>query len=377
MTPDDIVCALEGLHALVRDPVTQTYALRLDRAAFRAYIDKWESKGYVRLNSDGLVWTSFVQGRSNLPAMMTVAPREEFEEDEEDEDEDEEGGASTSVTLANPSVHGDGSATPSRLPNGDSAEGNTRDGITPTIEVDDMGVDIQKLSRSSRSPKSSTPKGKGKVNGFARSPALPQTPRPPSIPPTRFEIYPPIPGSRKKPTRPSASRRRTGGGTSLTHKENTPPVSRLLAPFDPVNKSLRRTRSKMSETTTAYHLASTGDERDPDEGTLEEKDEDDGAIREEERGIGSGSSCSKENRDVDAIDGGMLSRDDHNASALSSPADSHAEDRSISVVVAVGNKRGGATAKDKGKDRAIDRGNVETEEPGALQGSKADTMLAI
>ncbi|PHH71554.1 hypothetical protein CDD82_6444 [Ophiocordyceps australis] len=46
MTPDDVVSALEGLRALVRDPHTKLYAFRLDVDYFRHYVAKWESKGY-------------------------------------------------------------------------------------------------------------------------------------------------------------------------------------------------------------------------------------------------------------------------------------------------------------------------------------------
>ncbi|KAF8473333.1 acyl-CoA N-acyltransferase [Kalaharituber pfeilii] len=79
MTPDDIICGLEALHAIVRDPVTGIYALRLDYATFQAHIDKWEAKGYVKLNPKALVWTPFHSGypESQGPALTTVAPRED------------------------------------------------------------------------------------------------------------------------------------------------------------------------------------------------------------------------------------------------------------------------------------------------------------
>ena len=86
MTADDIVAALEGLRALVRDPVTKTYALRLDYAYFKQCIQSWEAKDYVRLNPDALVWTPYIMGRSNLahydraPPLATMAPREGEEE---------------------------------------------------------------------------------------------------------------------------------------------------------------------------------------------------------------------------------------------------------------------------------------------------------
>ncbi|KAL4865864.1 hypothetical protein BDV12DRAFT_141625 [Aspergillus spectabilis] len=93
MTADDVVSGLEALRALVRDPVTRTYALRLDYSYFEDCIRGWESKGYVTLNPDALVWTPYIMGRSNhsqfdRAPIHTVAPREGLE-DEEGEDKKE------------------------------------------------------------------------------------------------------------------------------------------------------------------------------------------------------------------------------------------------------------------------------------------------
>ncbi|EWC44791.1 hypothetical protein DRE_06429 [Drechslerella stenobrocha 248] len=79
MTPDDVISALENLHALIRDPITKTYAFRIDREMMQSIIDKWESKGYVKLNPRALVWVPFVMGRQSLlqNAPPTIAPRED------------------------------------------------------------------------------------------------------------------------------------------------------------------------------------------------------------------------------------------------------------------------------------------------------------
>ncbi|KAF8445400.1 hypothetical protein BGX38DRAFT_1119403 [Terfezia claveryi] len=81
MTADDIISALEGLQAIVRDPATGAYGLRLDYSAFQMHIDKWEAKAYVKLNPKALVWTPFIMGREEVigPAVSTVAPREDAE----------------------------------------------------------------------------------------------------------------------------------------------------------------------------------------------------------------------------------------------------------------------------------------------------------
>ncbi|KAL8690101.1 MAG: hypothetical protein Q9224_004487, partial [Gallowayella concinna] len=86
MTADDIVAALEALRALVRDPVTKSYALRLDHKYFKQCIESWEAKKYVTINPDALVWTPYIMGQSNLahydraPPLPTIAPREGEEE---------------------------------------------------------------------------------------------------------------------------------------------------------------------------------------------------------------------------------------------------------------------------------------------------------
>ncbi|KAI1411121.1 acyl-CoA N-acyltransferase [Hypoxylon sp. FL1857] len=86
MTPDDVISALEALRFLVRDPVTQVYAFRVDLAYCHKEVEKWEAKNYVKLNPKNLTWMPYVMGRSNAtnfelgPALNTIAPREEDED---------------------------------------------------------------------------------------------------------------------------------------------------------------------------------------------------------------------------------------------------------------------------------------------------------
>jgi len=83
MVPDDVVSALEGLRCLVRDPISGLYAFRVDFTYCRQYVEKWEAKGYVKLDPDALTWTPYAMGRSNAtnfelgPAISTIAPRDE------------------------------------------------------------------------------------------------------------------------------------------------------------------------------------------------------------------------------------------------------------------------------------------------------------
>ena len=70
MTPDDIISTLEALRFLVRDPVTKTYALRLDYDYMKEYVEKHEKKAHIMLDPERLCWTPYVMGRpTNLFAM--------------------------------------------------------------------------------------------------------------------------------------------------------------------------------------------------------------------------------------------------------------------------------------------------------------------
>lgn len=56
MTPGDVVCALERLEFLVRDRETQRYGLGVDVDIVLDVIDKWERKGYVKVEESRLIW---------------------------------------------------------------------------------------------------------------------------------------------------------------------------------------------------------------------------------------------------------------------------------------------------------------------------------
>ncbi|CAO2655877.1 Nn.00g046800.m01.CDS01 [Neocucurbitaria sp. VM-36] len=240
MTPDDIVSALEGLRALVRDPVTKKYALRLDLAYFKQYIEKCTAAGNPKIKQECLVWTPYVMGRlgqyEDGPALQTVQQRDEVEE--EDKPVPEEG---VQMDMAAKS-------------NGISDEA---DPITPSFPAED--------SLNGGSPAPGTPLANGSTVALAGSQM-----DEPSIPPSRYEIFPPVPGQptqRRRPGRPFGSRRRTSTpnrtrNTSLSI--HTAPVSKIqLSPsrtakaspsangaLTPATISLRRTRSRLGESVT-------------------------------------------------------------------------------------------------------------------------------
>ncbi|KAL4953165.1 hypothetical protein BDW69DRAFT_165978 [Aspergillus filifer] len=224
MTADDVVSGLEALRALVRDPVTKTYALRLDYSYFEECIRGWETKGYVTLNPDALVWTPYIMGRNNQSQfdrapIHTVAPREGLDDDEEEEDEAKE--------LAD-------EASKQSLPNGTSsaAEGPLSEPAGPPSTT--------ALSNAN---------GVYPANARARTPSVPPEPEIPSIPAWRFEIYPPVqaPVSKKRAGRPFGSKSfqkvSITPTTIRTSGRSTPRKMASLATITPNETSVRRGRS--------------------------------------------------------------------------------------------------------------------------------------
>ncbi|KAI9765567.1 MAG: hypothetical protein M1840_007256 [Geoglossum simile] len=294
MTADDIVSALEGLRALVRDPATGAYALRLDYEYFRSYITKWEAKGYIRLNPECLVWTPYIMGRSSLsqfnqaPALTTVAAREE-------EDVEAEDSGQISVIKVNGSGGSKSAGSGTPIPDGTPARemdvNSPSNFTTPTNEIERQFTSesttvtlrpTTPLPNSNRRNPSTADSGKFKSVMSSNNNSILKTP---SIPPTRFEIFPPLPGSRRRAGRPTAStRRRTTSSTPAVRRKDTrhvvsaksPSGSRGKSPkqimpsgktpLSALGKVLRRTRSKMAET-----MSVSGNEEDGED--MEKREE--------------------------------------------------------------------------------------------------------
>lgn len=249
MTADDIVAALEGLRALVRDPVTKTYALRLDFAYFKQCIDGWESKGYVKLDPKALTWTPYIMGRSNLaqydraPALPTIAPRE----DEENEKAVPEEGVQLAVAAAKSAMEVDvldqtngNVAIPSShevpmLVNGigtDHTEGQitTSDPLFLNLVVSAPPTGEPKLSStlltSTPYKQTSKPFTPAPIRAFPSTPSQINTASKLSnhdIPAVRYEVYPPIPGTvARRRGGWGGARRRTTGAANGTPGTRTP-----------------------------------------------------------------------------------------------------------------------------------------------------------
>lgn len=208
MTADDIVAALEGLRALVRDPISHSYALRLDHSYFRQCIEDWESKRYVSINCDALVWTPYIMGRNNLahydtaPALPTIAPREDEAEDKGVAPEEGVQQASKANALADDvaaskvteSTIIDADDSQPKLNGNASDSSNAADQMDPTLAQ--LHAQLGSTPHLNRSSSKSTPvkpiPPSPKPNGIPNTLSLQATP---SIPPTRYEVFPPIPGT--------------------------------------------------------------------------------------------------------------------------------------------------------------------------------------
>ncbi|OQD87571.1 hypothetical protein PENANT_c005G07176 [Penicillium antarcticum] len=256
MTADDIVSALEGLRALVRDPITKTYAIRLDHKYYDEVISGWESKGYVQLNEDALLWTPYIMGRSNQShfdraPLHAVAQRDDPDEDEEVEDEDV------------PILNGSG---PNAL--------DEPAGPPSTMALQHSGTHHHAAGHSEPPL----------VNPAA------------GIPPSRFELWPPVlaVAPKRKPGRPFGSTKKDNYRASLTPSiarnsgRNTPRRPSALAMFTP-GGSVRRGRSSIvaespAADATPTHINALGLEQgqvveeDADEAVIDEDADADGEV---------------------------------------------------------------------------------------------------
>ncbi|KAM9938806.1 hypothetical protein OXX80_001691, partial [Metschnikowia pulcherrima] len=78
MKPSDVVFALEQLDALLKHKQTGSYAISLKLDLIDAVIAKWESRNYVQLNPEHLLWKPLIYGPSggiNSAPALTLIPQ--------------------------------------------------------------------------------------------------------------------------------------------------------------------------------------------------------------------------------------------------------------------------------------------------------------
>lgn len=242
MTPDDVISALEGLRALVRDPQTKTYAFRVDLDYCRQYVGKWETKGYVQLKPEALVWTPYVMGRSNAvnfelgPPMNAIAPRED------DEAKIDEGLGPAGIE-GQSLINGEKNAEPASgtgVETGAQAQANVN-GEAQDSAVENGNPDpIPVQSIEDVAP--GQEKDKDVDMKDAESDGPPAWLKPyQDIPYTRFEVFPAIPGGRRERARPSVSRPVVPRTTSSVPRQKRSSNSHRSSSSRPKSSSKKKT----------------------------------------------------------------------------------------------------------------------------------------
>ncbi|KAF4954918.1 hypothetical protein FGADI_4918 [Fusarium gaditjirri] len=209
MTPDDVISALEGLRALVRDPQTKVYAFRVDLDYCREYVGKWEAKGYVQLKPEALVWTPYVMGRTNAvnfelgPPINTIAPRED------DEAKIDEGNGTAAIGDHQPVVNGEkhDASAPEAVADADGDAPMNVNGEQPQeFPVENHSAEpVPVQSIEDVAPGQEKDKDVEMEDAKAAGPPAWLLPYQ-NIPFTRFEVFPAVPGGRRERVRPSVSR---------------------------------------------------------------------------------------------------------------------------------------------------------------------------
>ncbi|KAF6795375.1 MOZ/SAS family protein [Colletotrichum sojae] len=268
LTPDDVISALEGLRCLVRDPHSELYAFRVDLTYCNEYISKWEEKKYVKLNPDALTWTPYVMGRGNAtnfelgPAISAIAPREE-----------EESHTAAKERIPPATIHEESVSTGMV-----ASEMTDKPVVSEGASLIHADAASEGLNRSRAQPdvyESTESHEDGLVNGCSGqeaehseevSPADQATRRTPvhmigddwslsykDVPPSRFEVYPPLGGRRSDRSRSSGPRPAVARSSSNGSR-----------PRRPVGGSTRRpTASRPKSSSSSSRRKSGGTGRGP------------------------------------------------------------------------------------------------------------------
>ncbi|KAK5174052.1 Histone acetyltransferase [Saxophila tyrrhenica] len=291
MTPDDIISTLEALRFLVKDPITRSYAFRLDYDYMREYVEKHERKATVTLDEDRLVWTPYVMGRpTNLftigeeatQPLQTVAPREEANAQQLPAEPEE--GVQQSLKAQNASAFAHQPTEPEDAPAHESTEppddqppltNGVRKktpqplALTPQPSFTSHPPPNSTSSTRHTSPRKQTPNPTTREASpsFSLDSASQPTSAGP-IPPTRFEVFPPVPGMgtgmKRRPGRPSRRGRGSYSGTPA-RRANARRTTTATAGL-----GARRARSMLGESAVSVNEIEDGEEAVVDAGAEEE-----------------------------------------------------------------------------------------------------------
>jgi len=291
MTPDDIISTLEALRSLVKDPVTRAYALRLDYDYMREYVEKHEKKATITLDEDRLCWTPYVMGKPTslltlgeeaAQPLQTVAPREDPTQQLPDEPEE---GVQQTLKVQNAEAFAlqddahESTEPPDDDPkvNGTAMKQKERPpalALTPQPSFTSKPPSGSPTRRSPRKTPNGTTRDGSPTSFYSTSQPASAGP----IPPTRFEVFPPVPGMgtamKRRPGRPSrrGGARNSYGGTPA-RRSTARRTGRSPSAGGAV---LRRMRSKLGES------AISANEVEGDEVEVGAENEEDAPGEEEE-----------------------------------------------------------------------------------------------
>ncbi|RVX76011.1 hypothetical protein B0A52_00368 [Exophiala mesophila] len=241
MTADDVIHSLERLYAFTRDPVTKTFAIRYDKKLYERITSEYAAKNHRKMDPQYLVWTPYIMGRSDQATLdgqpiSALAPREDDEDDEEAEEDlvkaepngisdleklrpsNQDGGMEVDAETLSPRAKeafltkssGDASADDQEPPapkdlsiinnHGVVAPGppstNALDGaisaglVYPEVKINGISHnDSKDPNHSKEDPASTSEPKEPELTGYALAY------RTLNIPPSRFQIEPPIPSS--------------------------------------------------------------------------------------------------------------------------------------------------------------------------------------
>ncbi|CAD0088600.1 unnamed protein product [Aureobasidium vineae] len=224
MTVDDVISSLEALRAIVKDPFTNKYALRCDWAYMAEYLDKHDKKRHIKIDPAKLIWTPYVMGKPTsyfLVGEEATGPIQTKARRDEPEDvqavQPEEG-------VQQAQVNGDTVPDPEAV-NGDNISPKATRKAPPSTLTPQPSITMGSPRRSPRKSQSETqPERSQQTNGTTQEDPASQNDTSDtssvrrgsaytedSIPASRFEIFPPIPGqvTKRKPGRPMGSRTRS------------------------------------------------------------------------------------------------------------------------------------------------------------------------
>ncbi|CAD0016518.1 unnamed protein product [Aureobasidium pullulans] len=278
MTIDDVISSLEALRAIVKDPVTNKYALRCDWAYMAEYLEKHDKKRHIKIDPDKLTWAPYMMGKptsyfqvgeeANGP-IQTKARRDEPEDiqavqPEEGVQQAQVNGTSTpdpeAVNGEDISPKASRKAPPSTLtPQPSFTKGSPRrrsprkSQSQPQSQAQSQSQSQPEQTNGSVEDDPASQNDISDTSSVRRGSAYTED----SIPASRFEIFPPLPGqsTKRKPGRPMGSRTRSkltpsnrrqnsiesnNNNTIITGKGTSTPRGR------PTNAA-RRARSKLDE----------------------------------------------------------------------------------------------------------------------------------